>query len=103
MLGHLLGRIRHRLDTYRLTTHLEPVKWGPRMIQCRFDNVFSDCTHFITYAVAEGLARKIMPIKRRAGGFSNLENFKTFAAYPKTILVESNSLVMRETSARQRS
>jgi transposase len=37
----------------------------------------SHCRHQPTNAVAEGLSSKIMAIKRRAGGFRNIENFKT--------------------------
>ncbi|WP_390630308.1 transposase [Roseiconus lacunae] len=40
-------------------------------------NVVSYCTHRITNAVAEGIKSKIMSIKRRVGGFRNVENFKT--------------------------
>ena len=58
-------------------SRLEPVKKVARMIQRRLENVITYCTHFITNAVAEGLNSKIMSIKRRAGGFSNPENFKT--------------------------
>ena len=35
------------------------------------------CTHGITNAVAEGINSKIMSIKRRAGGYRNIGNFKT--------------------------
>ncbi len=47
------------------------------MIQRRLENVITYCTHFITNAGAEGLNSKIMSIQRRAGGFLNLEHFKT--------------------------
>ncbi len=39
--------------------------------------VTSYCTHRITNAVAEGVNSKIMSIKRRVGGFRNVDNFKT--------------------------
>jgi transposase len=47
------------------------------MIYQRLDNVLTYCRHPITNGVAEGLNSKIMSIKRRAGGFRNIENFKT--------------------------
>jgi transposase len=62
---------------WAIRSRLEPVKKVARMIQRRLDNVITYCTHFITNAVAEGLNSEIMSIKRRAGGFSNPENFKT--------------------------
>lgn len=58
-------------------SRLEPVKKVAAMIQRRLENVVTYCKHFVTNAVAEGLNSKIMSIKRRAGGFRNLENFKT--------------------------
>lgn len=57
-------------------SRLEPVKKVAAMIQRRLENVVTYCKHFVTNAVAEGLNSKIMSIKRRAGGFRNLENFK---------------------------
>jgi transposase len=48
-----------------------------RTIKDRIDNVASYCTHRITNAVAEGMNSKIMLIKRRVGGYRNIENFKT--------------------------
>jgi transposase len=48
-----------------------------RMIEERLTNVVSYCTHRITNGVAEGINSKIMAIKRRVGGFRNIENYKT--------------------------
>jgi hypothetical protein len=42
----------------------------------RIDNIVTYCTHGITNGVAEGIHSKIMSIKRRAGGYRNIENFK---------------------------
>jgi transposase len=56
---------------------LEPLKRVCAMIHERLDNVLTYCKHPITNGVAEGLNSKIMSIKRRAGGFRNVENFKT--------------------------
>ncbi len=64
---------------YRSVIHtkLEPMKKVARMIKERLRNVVSYCTHGITNAVAEGINSKIMSIKRRVGGYRNIENFKT--------------------------
>ena len=66
-------------DWYRRVIHtkLEPMKKVARMIKERLANVVSYCTHRITNAVAEGINSKIMSIKRRVGGYRNIENFKT--------------------------
>ncbi len=66
-------------DWYRRVIHttLTPLKKVARMIKERLRNVVSYCTHRITNAVAEGLNSKIMAIKRRVGGFRNVENYKT--------------------------
>lgn len=63
---------------YRSVIHtkLEPMKKVARTIKERLANVVSYCTHRITNAVAEGMNSKIMAIKRRVGGFRNIENFK---------------------------
>jgi len=39
------------------------------------------CTHWITNAVAEGINSKIMSIKRRLGGYRNIENFNTVTLF----------------------
>jgi transposase len=66
-------------DWYRRVIHtkLAPLKKVARMIKERLANVVSYCTHRITNAVAEGINSKIMAIKRRVGGFRNVENYKT--------------------------
>ncbi|EMI52471.1 transposase IS204/IS1001/IS1096/IS1165 family protein [Rhodopirellula sallentina SM41] len=46
-----------------------------RSIRERLPNVVNYCEHRITNAVAEGMNRKIMSIKRRVGGFRNVQNF----------------------------
>jgi transposase len=48
-----------------------------RTIKERLGNVVRYCTHGITNSVAEGMISKTMSIKRRVGGFWNVENFKT--------------------------
>ncbi len=53
------------------------MKQVARTIRERLPNVVSYCTHGITNAVAEGMNSKIMSIKRRVGGYRNVENFKT--------------------------
>ena len=66
-------------DWYRRVIHtkLQSMKKVARMIKERLANVVSYCTHGITNAVAEGINSKIMSIKRRVGGYRNIENFKT--------------------------
>ena len=66
-------------DWYKrvIHTNLKPMKTVARSIKARLVNVVSYCTHRITNAVAEGMNSKIMSIKRRVGGFRNVENFKT--------------------------
>lgn len=66
-------------DWYKRVIHtkLEPLKTVARSIKERLPNVVSYCTHRITNAVAEGMNSKIMSIKRRVGGFRNIDNFKT--------------------------
>ena len=56
---------------------MEPLKRVCKMIHKCLDNVLTYCLHPIINGVAEGLNSKIMSIKRRAGGFINIENFKT--------------------------
>lgn len=58
-------------------TRLAPMKKLARSIKQRLENVVSYCTHHITNSVAEGMNSKIMSIKRRVGGYRNLDNFKT--------------------------
>ena len=66
-------------DWYQRVIHtkLNPLKKVARMIKERLANVVSYCTHGITNAVAEGINSKIMAIKRRVGGFRDVENYKT--------------------------
>jgi transposase len=66
-------------DWYRRVIHtkLKPMKKVAKTIKERLDYVVSYCKHGITNAVAEGINSKIMAIKRRVGGYRNIENFKT--------------------------
>jgi transposase len=66
-------------DWYRRKTYtkLPPMKKVATTIRERLANVLSYCVHGITNAMAEGIHSKIMPIKRRVGGYRNCENFKT--------------------------
>jgi len=64
-------------SNWAMRSQLEPVKAVSRMLSRRLDNVITYCRHQVTNAVAEGLNSKIMAIKRRAGGYRNIENFKT--------------------------
>jgi len=66
-------------DWYRRVIHtkLKPMKKVAKTIKERLDYVVSYCKHGITNAVAEGINSKIMAIKRRVGGYRNIENVKT--------------------------
>lgn len=59
-----------------IRTKMQPMKKLARSLKERIDNIVTYCTHGITNAVAEGINSKIMSIKRRAGGYRNIENFK---------------------------
>ena len=61
---------------WAMRSRLEPIKAVARMIDRRLDNIITHCRHQLTNAVAEGLNSKIMAIKRRAGGYRNVVNFK---------------------------
>lgn len=65
-------------DWYQRVIHtkLEPMKKLARTLKERLSNIVTFCTHGITNGVAEGINSKIMSIKRRAGGYRNIENFK---------------------------
>jgi transposase len=60
-----------------IRTKMAPMKKLARSLNERIDNIVTYCTHGITNAVAEGINGKIMSIKRRAGGYRNIGNFKT--------------------------
>ena len=66
-------------DWYRRVIHtkLKPMKKVAKTIKERLDYVVSYCKHGITNAVPEGINSKIMAIKRRVGGYRNIENVKT--------------------------
>jgi transposase len=64
-----------------MRSRLEPVKAVARMMDRRLDNVITVCRHQLTNATAEGLNSKIMAIKRRAGGYRNLANFKDVISF----------------------
>lgn len=61
---------------WAMRSRLEPIKNVARMMNRRLDNIITHCRHQLTNAVAEGLNSKIMAIKRRAGGYRNVGNFK---------------------------
>lgn len=59
-------------------TKLEPLKKVARTIKERLQNVVSYCSlGGVSNGVAEGINSRIQAIKRRVGGFRNLENYKT--------------------------
>jgi transposase len=57
------------------------MKQPARSLKGRIDNIVTYSTLGITNAVVEGINSKIMSIKRRAGGYRNIENFKTDVLY----------------------
>jgi transposase len=64
-----------------IRTKMAPMKRLARSLRERIDNIVTYCTHGTTNAVAEGINSKIMSIKRRAGGYRNIENFKTVVLF----------------------
>jgi transposase len=60
-----------------IRTKMAPMKKLARSLKERIDNIVKYCTHGITNAVAEGINSKIKSIKRRAGSYRTIENFKT--------------------------
>jgi len=48
-----------------------------KMVKRHLHNILTYYTHRITNAVSEGLNSAIQTIKKRAGGYRNVENFKT--------------------------
>lgn len=62
--------------SWAIRSRLKPVKQVAAMLKRRIDNIITYCRHWITNAVSEGLNSKIMSIKRRVGGFRNIDNFK---------------------------
>ena len=56
---------------------LTPVRKVAAMVKSHLHNILTYYSHRITNAVAEGLSSSIQTIKKRAGGYRNVENFKT--------------------------
>jgi transposase len=65
-------------DWYQRVIHtkLEPMKNLARTLNERLSNIVTFCTQWITNGVARGINSAIMSMKRRAGGYRNIENFK---------------------------
>lgn len=62
---------------WAIRCRLGPIRKVARSLKAHEHNILTYCKHRITTGVAEGLNSKIMSIKRLAGGFRNMENFKT--------------------------
>jgi transposase len=60
-----------------IRTKIASMKKHARSLKERIDTMVTYGTHGITNAEAEAINSKIMSIKRRAGGYRNIENFKT--------------------------
>jgi transposase len=58
-------------------SRLTPVRKVAAMVKSHLHNILTYYTHRITNAVSEGLNSAIQTIKKRAGGYRNVENFKT--------------------------
>jgi transposase len=57
---------------------MKPMKKLAKTLKERIDNIFTYCTHGITNSVGNGINSMIMSIKRRTGGYRNIENVKSF-------------------------
>ena len=62
---------------WAIRSQLAPIRKVAKSLKAHEHNILTYCKHRITTGVAEGLNSKIMSIKRLAGGFRNMENFKT--------------------------
>jgi transposase len=62
---------------WAIRSRLEPIRKVAKSLKAHAHNILTYCKHRITTGVAEGINSKIMSIKRLAGGFRNMENFKT--------------------------
>jgi transposase len=60
-----------------IRTKILPMKKLVRVLRERIKNIMTYCTHVIINALAEGINSNIMLIRRRAGGYRNVENLKT--------------------------
>jgi transposase len=56
---------------------MAPMKKLAKGLKERIDIIVIYCTYGITNAVAEGINSKTISIKRRAGSYRIIENFKT--------------------------
>ena len=66
-----------RWHAWATRCRLAPVRKVAAMVQSHLHNILTYYTHRITNAVSEGLNSAIQTIKKRAGGYRNVENFKT--------------------------
>jgi transposase len=57
-----------------------------RSLKERIDKIVIYCTHEITNAVTEKINSKIISMKRRAGGYRNIECFKTGMVFYRGLL-----------------
>ena len=66
-----------RWHAWAARCRLTPVRKVAAMVKSHLHNILTYYTHRITNAVSEGLNSAIQTIKKRAGGYRNVENFKT--------------------------
>lgn len=66
-----------RWHAWAARSRLYPVVKVAKMVKSHLHNILTYYAHGITNAVSEGLNSAIQTIKKRAGGYRNVENFKT--------------------------
>jgi transposase len=70
-------RFHARWHGWATRCRLPAVRKVADMVQSHLHNILTYYAHRITNAVSEGLNSAIQTIKKRAGGYRNIENFKT--------------------------
>jgi transposase len=66
-----------RWHAWATRARLPAVRKVAAMVKSHLHNILTYYAHGITNAVSEGLNSAIQTIKKRAGGYRNVENFKT--------------------------
>jgi transposase len=66
-----------RWHAWAVRSRLTPVRKVAAMVKSHLHNILTYYAHRITNAVSEGINSAIQTIKKRAGGYRNVENFKT--------------------------
>jgi transposase len=66
-----------RWHAWAVRSRLTPVRKVAAMVRSHLHNILTYYAHRITNAVSEGINSAIQTTKKRAGGYRNVENFKT--------------------------